>query len=280
MSLYFDLQKKENAIVNYSKPYHIIEIQEPLMESLLSAKQVQELLNVDRTTIYRMLKDGRLTGVKVGKHWRFSSQEVNELLSSGSGRVLEPVLTGPVNALPLHCVQPIQDVFAEIAEVGAVTTGRDGRPLTNISHSCDFCKLILGSDEGRQACIASWRKLAEQKMSAPEFTSCHAGLQYARARIEVGGELAAILVAGQFYVQAPNAAEEAERLQTLSQKYHIDEGLLKQAAMRISVLEERKVSQISGWLERVARTFEQISLERANLMSRLRQIAEMSVVNS
>ena len=36
------------------------------MPNLLTAKEVQELLSVDRTTIYRMLKDGRLKGVKVG----------------------------------------------------------------------------------------------------------------------------------------------------------------------------------------------------------------------
>lgn len=249
------------------------------MEALFSAKQVQELLNVDRTTIYRMLKDGRLTGVKVGQHWRFSSREVNDLLSSGVPRVVDTELPLPANVLPLHCMQPVQDVFAEIAEVGSVTTDQEGNPLTRLSNSCDFCKLILGSDEGRQSCIASWRMLAEQKDSAPEFTSCHASLQYARARIEVGGELIAILVAGQFYTQSPNAEEETERLRALSQKYHIDENLLVQASRQIPVLDDRKIPQIRGWLERVARTFEQISSERADLMSRLRQIAEMSVIN-
>ena len=49
--------------------------------------------------------------------------------------------------LPLHCMQPVQNVFAEIAEVGAVTTDTNGQPLTQISNSCDFCKLILGSEE-------------------------------------------------------------------------------------------------------------------------------------
>ncbi|MEW6030119.1 MAG: PocR ligand-binding domain-containing protein [Chloroflexota bacterium] len=249
------------------------------MDALLSAKQVQELLNVDRTTIYRMLKDGRLTGVKVGQHWRFSSHEVNDLLS-GAARVTDRELPVPANVLPLHCMQPIQDVFAEIAEVGAVTTDHEGHPLTRVSNSCDFCKLILGSDEGRQSCAASWRKLVDQKDSAPEFTSCHAGLQYARARIEVGEELIAILVTGQFYVEAPDAEEEASRLRALSRKYQIDENLLAQAARRIPVLDSRKVSQIGGWLERVAHTFEEISSERANLMSRLRHIAEMSAINS
>jgi excisionase family DNA binding protein len=249
------------------------------MEALLSAKQVQELLNVDRTTIYRMLKDGRLTGVKVGQHWRFSIQEVNDLLSSGAVRAVDSGTPASANVLPLHCMQPVQDVFAEIAQVGSVTTDKDGKPLTNISNSCDFCKLILGSSEGRQACIASWSQLAGRKAAAPEFTSCHAGLQYARARIELGGELIAILVAGQFYVEAPDAENEAVRLRALAGKYQIDETLLTQATARIPVLDDRKIPQISGWLERVAYTFEQISAERATFMDRLRQIAEMSVIN-
>jgi len=251
------------------------------MDNLLTAKQVQDLLNVDRTTIYRMLKDGRLTGVKVGQHWRFAVREVNEILA-GTTRVIEPASESsvPQNALPLHCMQPIQDVFAEIAEVGAVTADKNGNALTRVSNSCDFCKLIMGSDEGREACMNSWQRLVSQTDAAPEFTTCHAGLQYARARIEVRGELIAILISGQFYTEKPIPEEEERRIQLLAQKYRINEDLLFQAAKQISALDDRKVSQISGWLERVASTFEQISSERVNLMGRLRQIAEMSVINS
>ena len=133
---------------------------------LLTAKQAQELLKVDRTTIYRMLKDGRLNGVKVGHQWRFFARDVNDLLS-GARLMSEKDVPVSVDVLPLHCVQPVQDVFAEIAELGAVTTDKSGMPLTRISNSCDFCKLILGSDEGRQACINSWGKLAEQKDLLP-----------------------------------------------------------------------------------------------------------------
>jgi len=250
------------------------------MDNLLTAKQVQDLLNVDRTTIYRMLKDGRLTGVKVGQHWRFAAREVNDILA-GTVRALEPVTELPVpqNALPLHCMQPVQDVFAEIAEVGAVTTDKGGNALTRVSNSCDFCKLIMGSDTGREACGQSWQRLVAQADAAPEFTTCHAGLQYARARIEVQGELIAILISGQFYIEKPIPEEEERRIQLLAQKYRINEDLLFQASKQISALDERKVSQISGWLERVASTFEQISSERVNLMGRLRQIAEMSVIN-
>lgn len=248
------------------------------MENLLTAKQVQDLLHVDRTTIYRMLKDGRLAGVKVGQHWRFASREVNDILA-GITRVNEVETILPTtDALPIHCMQPVQDVFAELAEVGAVTTDKNGNALTRTSNSCDFCKLIMGSDEGRAACAESWRKLVTQEKASPEFTTCHAGLQYARARIEVRNELIAILVAGQFYVQKPDADEENQRIEILAERYHISKDLLVQASKQISVLDDRKVPQISGWLERVANTFEQISTERVNLVGRLRQIAEMSVI--
>lgn len=247
------------------------------MDNLLTAKQVQDLLNVDRTTIYRMLKTKRLTGMKVGGHWRFAAREVNDILT-GTVRVNEVETPLPKDVLPLHCMQPIQDVFAEMAKVGAVTTDNNGNALTRISSPCDFCKLIMGSDEGRMACNESWRKLVNQEDAAPEFTTCHAGLKYARARIEVQGELIAILVAGQFYVKAPNAEEENQRIEALALKYHISKDLLVQASKQISVLNGSKISQISGWLERVASTFEQISSERVNLVGRLRQIAEMSVI--
>jgi excisionase family DNA binding protein len=244
--------------------------------TLYTAKQAEELLKVDRTTIYRMLKDGRLNGVKVGQQWRFYASELNDLLAGArrSGDNEDPV---SVEMLPLHCMQPIQDVFAEIARVGVVTANNEGQPLTKISHTCDFCKLILGSDEGRQACIESWKHLVIQEEAAPEFIPCHAGLQYARARIEVRGELIAILIAGQFYVHFPEPEEQQERLQKLAKKYSIDLSLLTQAMEQISVLDARDVPKISGWLEQVAYTFEQVSTERADLMGRLRHIAEMSV---
>jgi excisionase family DNA binding protein len=243
--------------------------------TLLTAKQAQELLKVDRTTIYRMLKDGRLNGIKVGHQWRFYASEVNDLLA-GAARVNGKNIPITTDILPVRCMQSVQDVFAEIAEVSAVTTDRDGLPMTHISNPCDFCKLILGSEAGYQACIDSWRKLVEQKAAVPEFTSCHAGLQYARARIEVGAELIAILVAGQFYVHEPEPGEEDGRVQGLAEKFHIDQKLLSRANRQIPVLDDRKVSQISKWLEEVAHTFEQISTERATLMHRLRQIALMS----
>lgn len=247
--------------------------------TLLTAKQVQDLLHVDRTTIYRMLKDRRLVGIKVGQQWRFSAREVDDLLA-GVVRLGDKDYSYSTDILPLHCMQPIQDVFAEVAGVGSVTTDKEGNPLTDVSNPGEFCKLILASNKGYQGCVQSWKRLAGQERSAPEFIACHAGLEYARARIEVGGETIAHQVVGQFYVNPPDPEEEENRLHELSLKYQIDFKALKKAAQRIPVLGEREVSRINGWLKRVANTFEQISGERAELMNRLRKISAMSEIDS
>jgi excisionase family DNA binding protein len=249
------------------------------MNELLTAREVQDLLKIDRTTIYRMLKDGRLTGVKVGKQWRFARQELEELLS-GEDAAEDTPPARLADVLPLHCLQPIQDVFADVAGVGAVTNAPDGQPLTQLSNGCRFCTLIQSSPSGRQACIASWRRLAAQPERRPAFVACHAGLQYARARIELDGELIALLIAGQFYTDTPDSDEVTRRIERLAATHNLDLDALTEAAREIPTLDQRTRAKLSAWLERVASTFETIGRERSVLMGRLRRIAAMSTLDS
>jgi excisionase family DNA binding protein len=247
------------------------------MSELLTAKQVQDLLKIDRTTIYRMLKDGRLNGVKVGQQWRFPREDVESILS-GANTTPANGAEPPSSVLPVGCLQPVQDVFADMAEVGAVTTTPNGTPLTKISNSCRFCSLILSTESGRRACVASWQKVAADGGHRPHFTTCHAGLQYARAPIDINGTLAAVLIAGQFYATPPDPAESVERIRSLARSHGVDEQELTEAAAKLSVLDERTRSRIANWLERVSHTFEHVGQERAALLSRLRRIAAMSTL--
>jgi len=92
------------------------------MEDLLTTKQLQELLQVDRTTIYRMLSDGRLTGIRVGGQWRFSRNILDECLTSpkATTRIAAPENVAPsADVLPLDCLQPIQEVFVTAQPDGA-----------------------------------------------------------------------------------------------------------------------------------------------------------------
>src|SRR3970040_519799 len=55
------------------------------MVPYLTAKDIQELIRVDKSTIYRMAEDGRLPAVKVGRQWRFPEDAVLGWLGIDTG---------------------------------------------------------------------------------------------------------------------------------------------------------------------------------------------------
>lgn len=247
------------------------------MDELLTTKQVQDHLQVDRTTIYRMLKDGRLQGVKVGQQWRFPRPEVEALLTTASVPARDtPRLSREI--LPIHCLQSIQDVSAETVEIGAIITDTDGLPITTISNSCDFCNLILSTESGQEACIESWRKLANQHEKLPKFFTCHAGFQYARARIEADGVAPAVFVAGQFFTTPPDPVVRQAQIQRLAEKHGLDADELAAADRPEHVLSKATQAKITNWLQKLADTFAIISLERADMLDRLQRIANISAL--
>ncbi len=251
-----------------------------IMADLLTAREVQDILKVDRTTIYRMIKDGRLTGIKVGGRWRFSYENVRAILNGE--HVAEPSNNNnskPAKLLPQPCAQTVQDVMAEIAQIGAVTTDFDGEPVMSISNTNEFCQLILDSDRGNQACKDCWRKIAHSAWSSDSFIDCHAGLQYTCHPIKVQGENTLVLIAGQFYYRKPDKVEETERIARLAQDLGINLEALSQAAEHITVLDDHKRKEISCWMAKVASSFEHMAQERAEFVDRLQRIAAISAVN-
>jgi ligand-binding sensor protein len=120
--------------------------------------------------------------------------------------------------------------------------------------------------------------LAGQSEREPRFATCHAGLQYARAPIELDGRIEAMVIAGQFYAEPSSPDEETGRIQRLAERHGLDPQALAEAAPAIGVLDEHKRTRLRGWLQTMAHTFEEIGHERAELIGRLRRISEMSTL--
>lgn len=239
------------------------------MDDLLTASEIQDLLKIDRTTLYRMLKDGRLAGSKVGRQWRFPRKAVETLLS---GRpAAEQSLSAPPSELPLHCIQAIQDVFANLAGVGALTTAPDGSALTRISSGCRFCALIQSSPSGQAACRAEWASLAARSQAAPHAAICHAGLSYLYGRIDIAGRPAAMLVGGQF--RTPESQIDTA---DLAARTGLAEPDLAAALTDVRVHDADSSAQIGEGLRKVAETFATIAEERTAMLDRLRHIAALS----
>jgi len=246
----------------------------PAVEDLLTVKQLQDLLKVDRITIYRMLGDGRLTGFKVGGQWRFSRRQIDGWLQERQASLdVADDLPSDSQALPLHCVQAIQSIYAEALDVAAVTTGPDGAPLTYVSNPCSFCELILATEQGRRRCAAAWQASAGQPGRLDLLRSCHAGLLCAAAPVHVGGRWVASFAACQFAVEPPKAD-----LTALAADLGLDEAGLRAAVGSIRQVPEPTLARITSLVEQVAVIFGQIGQERLGLVNRLRRIAAITTL--
>lgn len=254
------------------------------VDDLLTTRQLQELLQVDRITIYRMLNDGRLHGFKVGGQWRFSRQEIETWLREqrihlGVAEELSPtgeIATPSSKVLSISCVQAIQDICAEALNVAAVTIDPDGTLLTGISNSCDFCDLILSSDEGQRHCAAAWRALGNGRAHR-----CHAGLLCVCAPIEVGGKLVAITSGCQFAVRTVGDGDQmwAANLSALAADLGLSEDDLQAAAGTVRLVPEGYVLRVTRLFQRIADTLSELGEERLGFLGRLQYIAEMSKVD-
>ena len=51
---------------------------------IYSIKELEELLQVTRRSIYNWIKDGKLKVFKVGREWRVTRQALDEFMQSGT----------------------------------------------------------------------------------------------------------------------------------------------------------------------------------------------------
>lgn len=251
------------------------------MTEFLTTRQLQDILRVDRTTIYRMAEDGRIPAVKVGSQWRFSRRSIEAWLKTQSGVVATPVETAPTSQnvtlqqlLPAECVQKIQDAFASLLGVMMVMTDLQGNPITQVSNPCGLYILAETSSIARQQCQKDWSRLANHPSMAPTLVHGHLGLDYARGLVRVGSEIKAMLVAAgiapqQWPPQEREIARIAELLDVPEARVlaHIDE------VFRLSPTETQ---QVLNYVQRVADIMAHIMNERNQLFTKLANIAELT----
>jgi excisionase family DNA binding protein len=252
------------------------------VDDLLTTRQLQELLQVDRITIYRMLHDGRLRGFKVGGQWRFSRQEIEAWLQKkrvtrevGEVPVRTPGEASPSRVLSRSCVQAVQGVCAEALGIGMITIEPDGTQFTEISNSCDFCNIILSTAVGQRQCAVAWRSAGDGKAR-----QCHAGLYCVGASVEIGDRVVAVTAGCQFTILASDMEEWSWRanLAGLADGLDLSEKDLRAAAESVRLGTDEHLQRTAHLVARVADTFAEIGQERLSLLSRLEHIAEVSKV--
>lgn len=259
------------------------------MAELLTTKQLQDLLHVDRTTIYRMADSGRLPGLKVGNQWRFPRDQIELWLQSnssggpllpaapsrraGNGELaLHNIQAGEL--FPLDCVQLIQDSFADILGVMILVTDLEGNLITRPSNACGLFLATETSQAAHKRCLHLWTQLAADPSLTPRFLKSHLGLLCARGLVRVGPEIKAMLVVGGIAPE-PWPPGEAE-LQDIAADLELPLELLRGHVEEVHHLSKAEQEAILPYVQRIADIFAHIANERAELISRLQRIAAIT----
>ena len=169
--------------------------------TLLTTRQVQDLFKVDKSTIYRMAEDGRIPAVKVGRQWRFPSDQLGSLVG-GTVAPPTPPAAGPTpdlsleDALPADTAQALADLAGDLFGVMAVVTDMEGNALTTVANPCGYFTAVADGDYTADRCATGWRQLGEEIDLEPKFLESHLGFLCARAFIRIGTRLVGMVIVG------------------------------------------------------------------------------------
>jgi excisionase family DNA binding protein len=258
----------------------------PDMDDLMTTRQLQELLHVDRITIYRMLEDGRLPGFKVGGQWRFPRRDIDKWLQGQRGNAGTELGGAPTASpqvgtdgpVPLTCLQAIQDILAEGCEAAAITLSDQGLPLTAVSRPCAFCAKIMSTTEGRQRCLCSWQAFAARPPDKA-FRPCHAGLHYLGCGVPAQAEPGVVVLLGQLSPASLATSELERRFAELGEACGVAPEALRQEWAKIPSHTDESLSRATRLLRLTARTLAEMGRERTQLLGRLQRIAAMTVLD-
>jgi excisionase family DNA binding protein len=198
---------------------------------LLTALEVQELLHIDRSTVYRMAEDGRLPAIRVGRSWRFPADLIEALLDAGRTEVPTPRTRAPSGApaadiaapspstappvapaaapdntsesheagephLNIESAGAVVEVAADLLGVMMVVTDMHGRPVTTVANQCTWFAAHADEPDVLDACVSEWRDLADHPDLSPRFQEGALGFECARAFVRHGSTLVGMVLAG------------------------------------------------------------------------------------
>jgi excisionase family DNA binding protein len=261
------------------------------MADFLTTHQVQELLSIDRTTIYRMVQSGQLPAIRVGKQWRFARIEIDRWLrsqtASGGRESPAPYAGTPVTApavaadnlaelLPLPSLQLIQDAFAEALGVMMVVTDMEGRPVTRVSNSCGLYDTVIGNAEAAARCIQGWHRLAGGLTMEPRFAPSDLGLLCTRGLIRSANELKGMVFLGGI------APEEwpptPEQIEAIAAHYGLDPECVRNSVMSVHRLDKPDRDRALAFVQRMADICSHMLEEWSSLHRRLQAIASLTAL--
>lgn len=267
------------------------------MKKLLTTRELQNYLNIDRITIYRMLETGEIPAIRVGGQWRFDAEQIDQWLAERRTQPSVSPATPPVtSSLSSHealsiagrdlselkvcdliapsCLEIIQGSFAGALGVATGISDLAGSPLVSFCNSCAFCEYGWSSPAFWQRCQASWSALATAPEKVHQLRFCHAGLNYTIAHLLVEGQKLGLVIAGQFLSSTPDDDFE-HHISQIAKECGLNKNHLLAQIATIPVFDHERTQLITKLLITIASALSEIATQNYNIRTKLAQIAQI-----
>ena len=152
----------------------------------------------------------------------------------------------------VNVLQEIQDGFAAVTGMAALTTDENGNPVTRGSNFTDFCmNLTRKCPMGASRCEKCDRDGGQRTMDTHRAVaySCHAGLVDFAAPIMLNGEMIGSFIGGQVLTSPPDEFTFRQTARELG----INEDRYIQAVNKVKVLDRKQVDDAADFLCTIAR---------------------------
>lgn len=241
----------------------------------LTTKDLQDLIRVDKSTIYRMAEDGRLPAVKVGRQWRFPETAVREMLGQAPQRPEPtPEQRSLLASLDQSVTQAVADLAAETFGAMVVVTGMDGQPMTEVSNPCGLFAVVAGEPQVLPKCIDTWAHYGEVPDLVPSYRPSQFGFLCARTFVRVGNELLGMMIVGGIAPEVWPPPDEAMR--ATASAFGIEPAVLHHHIDEVYRLDQPAKDRILALLPQFGVLLSRMASSSSSLVGRLDAIASLA----
>ncbi|MDH3729693.1 MAG: helix-turn-helix domain-containing protein [Acidimicrobiia bacterium] len=254
------------------------------MTTMLTSRDVQDLINVDRSTIYRMAEQGRIPAIKVGRQWRFPADAVERWLLESAPEASSELAAAAAtrngdsidlrNFLPRSAIQSAADLLADMLGVMVLITDMNGVPVTSVANPCGLFTVISTHPTAVASCIDGWRDYGSDADQMAAWRPSHFGFLCARSFIRLGGEIAGMVIVGGI---APDEWPPAQTDQAaIAAKVGVDTKVIADHVDEVHYLDHGRQQWVLDCLPRIGQMLTRFANERQHLVGRLEAIASIA----
>ncbi len=181
--------------------------------------------------------------------------------------------------IDIETLQELQDAFSDFTGMAAITTDKNGIPVTNYSNFSEFClKYTRQSELGNKRCVECNKTAAEEVLfkGSPCSYHCHAGLVYYAAPIMANGKIVGSFIGGQVLTEKP----DLDNVRSVAKELNIPEEEYIEAIDKVHIKSIEDVKKSSKFLYMIANLLSHMAYSRYSMYQSKNEVEKTSHMKS